>query len=214
MGIVQIRTELSTSPNSAEYPRPNATVPLIPGLEAPTVEDVADGAAFVALPMPPPLLTFAAAVTDAKPEEALPDIEDGGESGGTTVVPLMLRGAEVELAGGVELGAPRGNREAGMGGTRYLKTNSPARRERTSPTQPSKSSLTSLCRHRALTLDEKDGLQGSRVDLTSQRRVRENTRFIRAALGVRAPGRAGFGRKSVTRASRWRERRRKVKEQQ
>ncbi|KAJ6467266.1 hypothetical protein C8R45DRAFT_1219088 [Mycena sanguinolenta] len=95
MDIIQIRTELSTvqCPNSTEYPRPNATVPLIPCLEAPAVEDVADGAALVVLPTPPPLRTFAAAVTDTKPDELLADVEDGGLSGGTTVMPLVLSDA-------------------------------------------------------------------------------------------------------------------------
>ncbi|KAJ6469948.1 hypothetical protein C8R45DRAFT_1105039 [Mycena sanguinolenta] len=110
MDINQIRTELSTvqCPNSTEYPRPNATVPVIPGFEAPTVEDVADGAALVVLSL---VSTFAGAVDAAEPDEPLADVEDRGESGRTTVMPLVLSDAEVEVAGGVELGALRGNRD-------------------------------------------------------------------------------------------------------
>ncbi|KAJ6469823.1 hypothetical protein C8R45DRAFT_1104958 [Mycena sanguinolenta] len=77
-------------PNCTEYPRPNATVPLIPGLEAPTVEDVADGAALVVLPTPPPLRTFAAAVTDAKPDEPIADVEDGSKKKKESSYSVML----------------------------------------------------------------------------------------------------------------------------
>ena len=50
--------------------------------------------------------TLAGAGTDAEPDVDNGS-ESGGLSGGTTVTPLMLMGAEVELVGGVELGAPR-----------------------------------------------------------------------------------------------------------
>ncbi|KAJ6469955.1 hypothetical protein C8R45DRAFT_1078580 [Mycena sanguinolenta] len=59
--------------NPTNIPAPNATLPL-PGLKAASVED---GAALLLIS-----LTFTGPVTDAKPDEALPD--DSGLSGGTT----------------------------------------------------------------------------------------------------------------------------------
>ncbi|KAJ6467280.1 hypothetical protein C8R45DRAFT_1019641, partial [Mycena sanguinolenta] len=63
------------------------------------------------------LRPLARPLTNAETDEAPPDVEDGSGSGGrlgdeATLILLMLSGGEV---GGVELAAPRGSREAGMG---------------------------------------------------------------------------------------------------
>ncbi|KAJ6469884.1 hypothetical protein C8R45DRAFT_1078553 [Mycena sanguinolenta] len=90
--------QLQPPPNSGkyQYPHPSDRFPHLHGREAAPVDEgeVADGAALL-------LLTPAEAAT---------------ESAGTTVMPLGLSGAGVELAGGRvrwswELGAPKGNPE-------------------------------------------------------------------------------------------------------
>ncbi|KAJ6458526.1 hypothetical protein C8R45DRAFT_1221589 [Mycena sanguinolenta] len=56
-----------------------ATLAALLGLDAAPVEDVVDDAALVVLPV---VLTFAGAADAAEPDEPLPDVEDGSESGG------------------------------------------------------------------------------------------------------------------------------------
>ncbi|KAJ6467254.1 hypothetical protein C8R45DRAFT_1219081 [Mycena sanguinolenta] len=55
-----------------------ATLAALLGLDAAPVEDVTDDAALVVLPA---VLTFAGAADAAEPDEPLPDVEDGSESG-------------------------------------------------------------------------------------------------------------------------------------
>ncbi|KAJ6467313.1 hypothetical protein C8R45DRAFT_1106082 [Mycena sanguinolenta] len=71
-----------------------ATLAALLGLDAAPVEEVADDAALLVLPV---VLTFAGAVDAAEPDEPLSDVEDGSESGGLknagTTVMLVLSGS-------------------------------------------------------------------------------------------------------------------------
>ncbi|KAJ6470026.1 hypothetical protein C8R45DRAFT_1166632 [Mycena sanguinolenta] len=143
MDIIQRRTQLSTvtttPPKSRQEPRPNASGTAIPGLDPASVQEVDDGAA--------PLLSIVGkVVTNAETDDALPDVEDVRESGGTTTIPWSAMESLSWWSGwNWELGGPRGNREAGIHMGRDAKREdeldaareiTPPRRQCTSPANP------------------------------------------------------------------------------